>query len=58
MARYGDVFKRQAKFENDPTQDVMSNILGFTFKHRKGKSGSTGILYEGSRNVDPFATFY
>ncbi|XBW34511.1 hypothetical protein QEN19_000058 [Hanseniaspora menglaensis] len=58
MARYGDVFKRQAKFENDTSQDVMSNILGFTFKHRKGKSGSTGILYEGSRNVDPFATFY
>lgn len=59
MARYGDVFKRQAKMETSSTQnDVMSNILGFTFKHRKGKSGSTGVLYDGANNVDPFATFY
>ncbi|KAH3900889.1 probable Serine/threonine-protein kinase DBF20 [Saccharomycodes ludwigii] len=58
MARYGDVFKRQAKMENNASNDVMANIVGFTFKHRKGKSGSTGILYDGAQNVDPFATFY
>lgn len=59
MAKYADVFKRQNKLSamvDDSAVD--SKLVGFTFRHRNGKQGSSGILYNGSENSDPFATFY
>ncbi|CCE63027.1 hypothetical protein TPHA_0D03940 [Tetrapisispora phaffii CBS 4417] len=59
MAKYADVFKRQNKLSalvDDSAVD--SKLVGFTFRHRKGKQGSSGVLYQGSENSDPFATFY
>lgn len=59
MAKYVDVFKRQNKLSamvDDAAVD--SKLVGFTFRHRNGKQGSSGILYNGSENSDPFATFY
>lgn len=59
MAKYADVFKRQNKLSalvDDSAVD--SKLVGFTFRHRKGKQGSSGILFNGSENADPFATFY
>lgn len=59
MAKYADVFKRQDKLsalvdgsEND------SKLLGFTFRHKNGKTGASGVLQNGADRVDPFATFY
>lgn len=59
MAKYADVFKRQDKLSAmvDSSQ-VSSKLLGFTFRHRSGKQGSSGILFNGSEHSDPFATFY
>ncbi|QLQ80226.1 hypothetical protein HG537_0D02270 [Torulaspora globosa] len=59
MAKYADVFKRQTKLSamvDDSSVD--SKLVGFTFRHRNGKQGSSGILYNGSERSDPFATFY
>ncbi|EDO19599.1 hypothetical protein Kpol_1018p137 [Vanderwaltozyma polyspora DSM 70294] len=59
MAKYADVFKRQNKLSalvDDSA--VESNLVGFTFRHRKGKQGSSGILFNGFENSDPFSTFY
>ncbi|AET39493.1 serine/threonine-protein kinase Ecym_4448 [Eremothecium cymbalariae DBVPG len=59
MAKYADVFKRQDKL-NAMVEDTSggSKLVGFTFRHRKGKTGSSGVLYNGSEHADPFATFY
>ncbi|KAK5778368.1 serine/threonine-protein kinase DBF2 PWA37_000381 [Arxiozyma heterogenica] len=59
MAKYADVFKRQNKLSAmvDNTA-VGSKLLGFTFRHRSGKQGSSGVLYNGLEHSDPFATFY
>ena len=46
MAKYADVFKRQNKLStmvNDA--DIDSKLVGFTFRHRYGKNGSSGVLY-------------
>ncbi|CAI4988964.1 ANM_HP_G0085830.mRNA.1.CDS.1 [Saccharomyces cerevisiae] len=59
MAKYADVFKRQNKLSamvDDSAVD--SKLVGFTFRHRDGKQGSSGILYNGSEHSDPFSTFY
>ncbi|AJW16610.1 CFC_HP_G0073670.mRNA.1.CDS.1 [Saccharomyces cerevisiae] len=59
MAKYADVFKRQNKLSamvDDSAID--SKLVGFTFRHRDGKQGSSGILYNGSEHSDPFSTFY
>nr|CAI6729548.1 CFF_HP1_G0053050.mRNA.1.CDS.1 [Saccharomyces cerevisiae] len=59
MAKYVDVFKRQNKLSamvDDSAID--SKLVGFTFRHRDGKQGSSGILYNGSEHSDPFSTFY
>ncbi|GMM54306.1 serine/threonine-protein kinase [Maudiozyma humilis] len=59
MAKYADVFKRQNKLSamvDDSAVD--SKLVGFTFRHRNGKQGSSGILYNGSEKSDPFSTFY
>lgn len=59
MAKYADVFKRQTKLSamvDDSSVD--SKLVGFTFRHRNGKQGSSGVLYNGSERSDPFATFY
>lgn len=59
MAKYADVFKRQNKLSamvDDSSVD--SKLVGFTFRHRKGKQGSSGVLFNGSERSDPFATFY
>ena len=59
MARYADVFKRQDRLTamvDDSLSD--SKLVGFTFRHRNGKSGSSGVLYGGTEHSDPFATFY
>ncbi|CCH60042.1 hypothetical protein TBLA_0C02310 [Henningerozyma blattae CBS 6284] len=59
MAKYADVFKRQNKLSAMvDDSEVDSKLVGFTFRHRKGKQGSSGILFNGSDNSDPFATFY
>lgn len=59
MAKYADVFKRQDKLSAmvDSSQ-VSSKLVGFTFRHRNGKQGSSGILFNGPEHSDPFATFY
>ncbi|GAV53243.1 hypothetical protein ZYGR_0AI05270 [Zygosaccharomyces rouxii] len=59
MAKYADVFRRQNKLSamvDDASVD--SKLVGFTFRHRNGKHGSSGVLYNGSEHSDPFATFY
>nr|AAO32486.1 DBF2 [Naumovozyma castellii] len=59
MAKYADVFKRQNKLStmvNDA--DIDSKLVGFTFRHRYGKNGSSGVLYNGLEQSDPFSTFY
>ncbi|CCD25904.2 serine/threonine-protein kinase DBF2 NDAI_0G01280 [Naumovozyma dairenensis CBS 421] len=59
MAKYADVFKRQNKLSamvDDSAVD--SKLVGFTFRHRNGKQGSSGILFNGMEHSDPFATFY
>lgn len=59
MARYADVFKRQDRLTamvDDSMSD--SKLVGFTFRHRNGKNGSSGVLYGGVEHSDPFATFY
>lgn len=59
MAKYADVFKRQNKLSamvDDSSVD--SKLVGFTFRHRNGKQGSSGVLYNGFERSDPFATFY
>ena len=59
MAKYADVFKRQNKLSamvDDSAVD--SKLVGFTFRHRDGKQGLSGILYNGSEHSDPFSTFY
>ena len=59
MAKYADVFKRQNKLTAMVDDSVVgTKLLGFTFRHRQGKQGSSGILYNGSEHSDPFATFY
>lgn len=59
MAKYADVFKRQNKLSAMvDSSAVSSKLVGFTFRHRSGKQGSSGILYNGSEHSDPFATFY
>lgn len=59
MAKYADVFKRQNKLSAMVDDSaVSSKLVGFTFRHRDGKQGSSGILYNGSEHSDPFATFY
>lgn len=59
MAKYADVFKRQNKLSAMVDNSaVSSKLVGFTFRHRSGKQGSSGILYNGSEHSDPFATFY
>ncbi|SCU90067.1 LAME_0E06920g1_1 [Lachancea meyersii CBS 8951] len=59
MAKYADVFKRQDKLTAMmDDSDVVSKLVGFTYRHKKGKNGSTGIIYGGSEQADPFATFY
>ncbi|CCK68560.1 serine/threonine-protein kinase DBF2 KNAG_0B01130 [Huiozyma naganishii CBS 8797] len=59
MAKYADVFKRQNKLSAMVDDSaVSSKLVGFTFRHRSGKQGSSGILYNGSEHSDPFATFY
>lgn len=59
MAKYADVFKRQNKLSAMvDDSEVDSKLVGFTFRHRKGKQGSSGILFNGSENSDPFSTFY
>ncbi|CCF60508.1 hypothetical protein KAFR_0K01540 [Kazachstania africana CBS 2517] len=59
MAKYADVFKRQNKLSAMvDNASVDSKLVGFTFRHRNGKQGSSGILYNGSEHSDPFATFY
>ncbi|KAL3230711.1 Cell cycle protein kinase DBF2 [Nakaseomyces bracarensis] len=59
MAKYKDVFNRQTKLEamvDDGSVD--SKLVGFTFRHRNGKHGSSGILFNGPERSDPFSTFY
>lgn len=59
MAKYADVFKRQDRLTammDDSSAD--SKLVGFTYRHRKGKNGSSGVLYGGAEHADPFATFY
>lgn len=59
MAKYAEVFKRQTKLSSlleKSTEEAQ--LVGFTFRHRKGKHGSSGVLYNGSERSDPFATFY
>ncbi|CAI4062910.1 hypothetical protein N7582_002249 [Saccharomyces uvarum] len=59
MAKYADVFKRQDKLTAMVDDSaVSSKLVGFTFRHRNGKQGSSGILFNGSEHSDPFATFY
>ena len=59
MAKYADVFKRQNKLSAMVDNNaVSSKLLGFTFRHRSGKQGSSGVLYNGLEHSDPFATFY
>lgn len=59
MAKYADVFKRQDKLSAMVDDSaVVSKLIGFTYRHRKGKSGSSGVVYGGSEHADPFATFY
>ncbi|SCU97388.1 LAFA_0G11232g1_1 [Lachancea sp. 'fantastica'] len=59
MAKYADVFKRQDKLTAMmDDSDVVSKLVGFTYRHKKSKNGSTGIIYGGSEQADPFATFY
>lgn len=59
MAKYADVFKRQNKLSAMVDNSaVSSKLVGFTFRHRSGKQGSSGVLYNGSEHSDPFATFY
>lgn len=59
MAKYADVFKRQDKLNSVVNESTTgSKLFGFTFRHRKGKTGSSGILYNGFEHADPFATFY
>ena len=59
MAKYADVFKRQDKLAamvDDP--EVDSKLIGFTFRHKNGNTGSSGVLYKGHENANPFSTFY
>ncbi|CEP61588.1 serine/threonine-protein kinase LALA0_S03e06238g [Lachancea lanzarotensis] len=59
MAKYADVFKRQDKLTAMmDDSDVVSKLVGFTYRHRKSKNGSTGFIYGSSEQADPFATFY
>ncbi|EHN02336.1 Dbf2p [Saccharomyces cerevisiae x Saccharomyces kudriavzevii VIN7] len=59
MAKYADVFKRQDKLTAMVDDSaVSSKLVGFTFRHRNGKQGSSGILFNGLEHSDPFATFY
>ncbi|QID85156.1 serine/threonine-protein kinase dbf2 [Saccharomyces pastorianus] len=59
MAKYADVFKRQDKLTAMVDDSaVSSKLVGFTFRHRNGKQGSSGVLFNGSEHSDPFATFY
>lgn len=59
MAKYADVFKRQDKLSSMIDDSaVHSKLVGFTFRHRDGKQGTSGILYNGSEHSDPFSTFY
>lgn len=59
MAKYADVFKRQDKLTAMVDDSaVSSKLVGFTFRHRNGKQGSSGILFNGLEHSDPFSTFY
>ena len=59
MAKYADVFKRQDKLTAMVDDSaVSSKLVGFTFRHRNGKQGSSGILFDGLEHSDPFSTFY
>ena len=59
MAKYADVFKRQNKLSSMVDDSAVdSKLVGFTFRHRNGQKGLSGILYNGSEHSDPFATFY
>ncbi|CAI4491883.1 CDG_1a_G0020920.mRNA.1.CDS.1 [Saccharomyces cerevisiae] len=59
MAKYADVFKRQDKLTAMVDDSaVSSKLVGFTFRHRNGKQGSSGILFNGMEHSDPFSTFY
>ncbi|SCU82287.1 LADA_0C04258g1_1 [Lachancea dasiensis] len=59
MAKYADVFKRQDKLTAMMDDSAAaSKLVGFTYRHKKGKNGSSGVLYGGSGHADPFATFY
>ncbi|QHS73403.1 serine/threonine-protein kinase DBF2 [Saccharomyces paradoxus] len=59
MAKYADVFKRQDKLTAMVDDSaVSSKLVGFTFRHRNGKQGSSGILFNGLERSDPFSTFY
>ncbi|CAI7303736.1 CGH_3_collapsed_G0020640.mRNA.1.CDS.1 [Saccharomyces cerevisiae] len=55
MAKYADVFKRQDKLTAMVDDSaVSSKLVGFTFRHRNGKQGSSGILFNGLEHSDPF----
>ena len=59
MAKYADVFKRQDKLSAMvDDSDAVSKLVGFTYRHKKGKNGSSGVIYGGPEHADPFATFY
>ncbi|CAI4472894.1 CPG_1a_G0020930.mRNA.1.CDS.1 [Saccharomyces cerevisiae] len=59
MAKYADVFRRQDKLTAMVDDSaVSSKLVGFTFRHRNGKQGSSGILFNGLEHSDPFSTFY
>ncbi|SCW01860.1 LAFE_0E08878g1_1 [Lachancea fermentati] len=59
MAKYADVFKRQDRLTAMMDDSaVVSKLVGFTYRHKKGKNGSSGVLYDNSGQADPFATFY
>ncbi|KAL3233839.1 Cell cycle protein kinase DBF2 [Nakaseomyces bracarensis] len=59
MAKYADVFKRQDKLAAMvDDSEVDSKLIGFTFRHKNSNTGSSGVLYKGHENANPFATFY
>lgn len=59
MAKYADVFKRQDKLAAMvDDSEVDSKLIGFTFRHKNGNTGSSGVLYKGHENANPFSTFY
>lgn len=59
MAKYADVFKRQDKLAAMvDDSEVDSKLIGFTFRHKNSNTGSSGVLYKGHENSNPFATFY